>query len=157
MILKQLSRLSSNVEGRYATPQELQFVTDFQSSLELRISTYRRIRDAELEIVNLTYEKSCVKEPRFFSQENEYVKSFCIRDAKIVLVSVCLAILTNDLEELKDNLLIWQKTIVKAFDHKICITVFYRIMEEVIQEKLSEEELVLVNPALKLIFHSLSE
>lgn len=157
MVLQQLSRLSSNVKGRYATTKELQFVADFQSSLELRISTYRRIREAELEIINLTYERSCLQEPQFFNEDNKYITSFCKRDAKIVLISTSLAILTNDIQGLKDNLLIWQQTIVKAFEHKICITVFYKIMKEVIQEKLSEEEVKLVNPALTLIFNTLSE
>ena len=156
MVLQQLSRLSSNIEGRYATAKELQFINDFQASLELRMSTYRRIRETETDILNATYDRSHLRAPNLFPKDDQSLNSLCKRDAQIILMSAALSMLTDDLEVIRDNLLLWQKTIIKAFDHQKYVRIFYQAMEEVIKEKFSSEEIELLRPALTLIFNTLS-
>jgi len=42
-MLKQLSRLSNETEGRYASTVELQFIKDYVNSVDTRISAYEKI------------------------------------------------------------------------------------------------------------------
>lgn len=50
-MLTQLSRLSVEADGRYATASELQFLKDCFETVDDRISTYEKIRDAEADII----------------------------------------------------------------------------------------------------------
>ena len=50
-MLNQLSRLSVEADGRYATTEELQFLKDYIQSLDLRLSAYEKISAAQTEIV----------------------------------------------------------------------------------------------------------
>ena len=52
-MLNQLSRLSVEADGRYATSEELQFLKDYIQSLDLRLSAYEKISAAQTEIVDL--------------------------------------------------------------------------------------------------------
>ena len=150
MVFKQLSCLSTEAEGRYATPQELQFVREYRQTWELRLSTYNKIKDAETQIIDSVVQKSHQKDPKLFYMGSRDVTSLCKRDIQLVLRASALAMLTDDLERLRDNLLLWQKTVVKALDHQSYILIVYKIIPEVVREFLTEEEAELIIPALTL-------
>ena len=155
-MLKQLSRLSLEAEGRYASTKELQFIKSYRSSLELRLSTYQKIRNEEMAVVNLVIQRSHLKNPQLFQLDSEDFKPRCQRDIQLVLKASALAMLTDDLERLRNNLLLWQKTVVKALDHQHYIQVVYKVLPEVVSEILTPEETKLILPALKLSFNILA-
>jgi hypothetical protein len=156
LVLKQLSRLSLEAEGRYATSEELQFVAKYRESLEVRLSTYQKLRDAEVEIINLVTQRSQKQDSELFKINSQDMTPTCHRDIQLVLRASAIAMLTDDLERLRDNLLLWQKTIVKALDHQKYVQIVYRILQDVVQELLSVEEAKLILPALKLSLNVLA-
>lgn len=152
MVLKQLFRLSLEAEGRYATSEELQFIDKYCVSLEFRLRTYQKIREQEVEIINLVTQRSLKQNPDLFKINSQDMTPVCHRDIQLVLRASAIAMLADDLERLRDSHLLWQKTIVKALDHQRYVQVVYRILQEVVQEFLTEEESSLILPALKLSF-----
>ena len=50
-MLTQFYRLKAAADGRYATPEELQFLKDYFKSFNLRLSAYQKIRAGEPEII----------------------------------------------------------------------------------------------------------
>ena len=103
-MLTQLSKLSLDADGRYASDSELQFMENYLNSTELRISAYEKIRDNEEQIIeDWETERNNMKEP-FFENGGEYVKSMSHRDITIILRCSATAMLINDLDKLRDGL-----------------------------------------------------
>lgn len=148
-MLKKLSRLSVKVEGRYATENELQFINDYLSSVDSRISFYEKIREVEKEIVDVTIAKMRVENKKIFSKDSMSIDEICIRDMKIILKALTTAILIDDLERLKDGLLLWHLTIMRAMNVQNISNIVYQTMLEVVKEYLNSEEEKFVIPALQ--------
>ena len=148
-MLNKLSRLSVKVEGRYATEDELQFVYDYLSSVDSRISFYEKIRDAEPEIVDTTISKMRAENDKIFSKDSVNIDGICIRDMKIILKAMTTAILIDDLERLKDGLLLWHLTIMRAMNVKNISNLVYQNMIAIVKEHLSSSEEKFVAPALQ--------
>ena len=149
-MLKQLESLSLNAEGRYATAQELKFIKDFIPTVDLRLSAYRKIRDAEDEIVEQVQNTMRRIKPEIFQTKSGDVSAVCQRDIKIILRSASAAMLVNDLDRLRENILLWQKIIIKVFKEQHIARMVHLSLPEIVMEFLTPEEFDFVEPALKL-------
>ena len=114
-MLTQFSNLSVNTDGRYATDSELEFINDYLESMAMRVQTYEKIQANEEAIVQEVDEKmqELNKNDSLFKMD-ENTKIVCLRDRKNAIKYTSAAMLINDLDRLRDGLLIWLKTIVKA-------------------------------------------
>lgn len=149
-MLKQLSRLSIETDGRYATAEELQFLHDYLQSVEQRIDAYKKIRDSEEQIADRVAEKMREADPNVFRKGDRDMSAICKRDRKHTLRCSSAAMLVDDLERLQNGLLLWQRTIVQAFSDSYPTEVTYQVMPEVIKEHLTAEEAELIMPAIEL-------
>lgn len=149
-MLKQLESLSLRAEGRYATTQELKFLKEFMPTVDLRLSAYRKIRDLEDQIIEQLHQTMCEIEPGIFMTQFGDVRATCRRDLKILLRSGATAMLIDDLDRLREDMLLWQKTITKAFQLKSIAALTHKTMPEIIEEYLSPEEFDLFKPVLQL-------
>lgn len=149
-MLKQLESLSLATEGRYATAQELQFIHNFMSTVDLRISAYQKIRDGEDEIIEQLQERMRQLKPGIFQTKSGDVSKTCRRDVKIILRNAAAAMLINDLDRLRENILLWQRIIIKVFQEKHIATMVHNTMPEIIEPLLTPEEFDLVLPVLQL-------
>ncbi|MGK7872233.1 MAG: allophycocyanin [Xenococcaceae cyanobacterium] len=149
-MLKQLARLSVEADGRYATASELQFLKDYLQSVDQRISAYEKIRDAEEKIIDQVEAKMRSIDPNLFLRDSQDITSVCKRDRKHTLRCSAAAMLINDLDRLRDGFLLWQRTIVQAFDIERPTEVTYQVMPEIIKQYLTAEEAELVMSVLQL-------
>ena len=149
-MLKQLEELSLVAEGRYATAQELQFVRDYIKTVDLRLSAYQKIRDAEDEILDRLEAKIRQIQTNSSQSGSKNVTSVCGRDTKKVLRNTTAAMLTGDLDRLREHLLLWQRIIVKAFKIDDAAMMVHSNMPEVIQQFLTSEEFDSIVPVLQL-------
>lgn len=149
-MLKQLESLSLKADGRYATSQELQFLRDFIPTIDLRMSAYGKIRDAEEEIIEQLEIKMRRQQPDIFQTKSGDMSSMYQRDTKIVLRNALAAMLINDLDRLREDMLLWQKTITKAFKVRHILAMTHNTMPEIIEQFLTPEEFDLVEPVLEL-------
>lgn len=149
-MFKQLTRLSIDADGRYATDDELKFLDDYLSTIETRVSAYETIRENEEQIIyRWEAAKRGIKQDVFHMGDRD-VSEICRRDMTNVFRCSATAILFNDLDRLREGLLIWYQTIVRAFKYDKYTNITYSVIQETIKEFLKPEEVELMLPALKL-------
>ncbi len=149
-MFKQLTRLSIDADGRYATDDELKFLDDYLDTVETRISAYETIRENEEQIIyRWEAAKRGIKQDVFHMGDRD-VYEICRRDMTNIFRCSATAILFNDLDRLREGLLIWYQTIVSAFKYDKYTNITYSVIQETIKEFLKPEEVELMLPALKL-------
>ena len=149
-MLKQLEQINMTTNGRYATTEELKFLKDYLDTVDVRLQVYQKIRDAETEIFDRLEAKIREIQPEIFASNSGDRSEVCRRDCQIVLRSACAALLIDDLERLKENILLWQRTIIKAFQLNALTEIIYKFMPSIIQEFLTPQEFALIEPFLQL-------
>lgn len=149
-MLTQLSRLSVKIDGRYAQASELQFLKKYIESVPLRISAYEKIREVETEIISKVVAKIEATEPQLLRSDSLDYTEICRRDMTQVLRYAAAALLFNERDRLQDGLLLWDKTIVKAIQRQQTCNKVYGLMQEVIKDYLTPEEVALFSALLVL-------
>ena len=149
-MLNRLEKLSVAAEGRFATPEELRSLKDYFPTVSSRLTAYQKIRDRETEIIEQLRVKMLEKQPDIFQMNSKDVTSLYERDTKIVLRIASGAMLIDDLDRLRENILLWQRTIVKAFQVKHIAALAHATMPEIIEQFLTPEEYTLIKPILML-------
>jgi hypothetical protein len=149
-MFKQLTRLSIDADGRYASDQELQFLQDFLDTAETRVSAYEKVRDNEEQIIHRwEAQKRGLRQDTFHMGDRD-VTEICRRDMTNVFRCSITAILFGDLDRLREGLLIWYQTIVRAYNYTDYAKISYKVIQETITEFLEPDEVALLLPALKL-------
>ncbi|MDX2241914.1 MAG: phycobilisome protein [Leptolyngbyaceae cyanobacterium bins.302] len=149
-MLSQLHALSYKTDGRYATDEELQVVDDFARSFLLRAQTYQQLKAAEGQIVQQVYAKIRTYAPELFLSGDADVSAKWKRDTIRVLRYSAIAMLLNDPDSLRERLLFWMRTIMKAFGAERSCNATYQIMQEVIKQHLSPSQANLICPILEM-------
>ncbi|MGL6339620.1 MAG: hypothetical protein ACRC80_10820 [Waterburya sp.] len=145
-MLSQLEQLSLAAEGRYATPQELQILKDYFPTINPRLSAYQKLRDGEGEIISRLETRMREKQPNIFLLGNNDVAALYQRDTKTLLRIALASMLIEDLDRLRENLLLWHQTIVKAFKFGHISALAHNTMPEIIEQFLTPEEYAVVKP-----------
>ena len=149
-MLKQITKLTIEADGRYATDRELEFVEDYLSSADLRLSAYEKISEKSEEVLDKTKAMLDQKNPKLFTRETKDLSSIWRRDVAIVLRCSVAAMLINDLDWLRDSLLLWHRTIVNANKTEHISEATYGVMPQVVEEYLTDEEMKLILPVFQL-------
>jgi hypothetical protein len=149
-MLNQLARLTVQADGRYATREELQFLRDYIESLDLRVSAYQKIQAAETTILNQIETQAKATNPKIFYLGSRDGSATCNRDRVDILRNSAAAVLSNDLDHLRESVLLWYRTIIEAYQYEQAAKVNYRIMQEVVKKYLSPQEAALISAVLGL-------
>lgn len=149
-MIKQLVNLTTEVDGRYATSDELQFIKDYLDSVDDRITTYRSIRDQEEKIVHRVEAGKRGVNDNLFKLGNSDCTWMCQRDMSNMIRCVSANMLINDMQRLREGMLVWYETIVRAFGMKRYSLHTNKILQDVMPHYLKPEEAELVMPYLKL-------
>lgn len=149
-MLTQLSQLSIKTDGRFASDKELRFLEDYFDSLEKRISTYKKVRDSAEEIIEKMRVEKIATDPTLFRLSGKDVTERCQHDLHRGLRYAVITVLFNDMDYLRENPLLWYRSIVHSFGFAREMVVTYQIFPEVVEDYLDEEELELLLPVFKL-------
>lgn len=149
-MLNQLEQLSITAEGRYATAQELQPLKNYFPTVGVRLSAYQKIHEHEAEIIEQLRVKMIEKQPHIFNLVDRDVTALYVRDTMIVLRIAAAAMLVDDLDRVRENILLWQRTITKAFKVKHIAALAHSTMPEIVEQFLTPEEFTLIKPILML-------
>ncbi|BAU65753.1 Phycobilisome protein [Stanieria sp. NIES-3757] len=150
-MLTKLARLSLEVDGRYATDRELQFLEDYLESVDLRIRTYEKIREHEAEILpEVEAQMQALNQNNQLFVMGDYEIEICRRDRKNAVRYSSAAMLMDDLDRLREGILIWVQTIVRAIGWKRYVQNHYPVIQEVMKQYLLPEEAELIMLALQL-------
>ncbi len=144
-MLKQFGDLTLEADGRYAKDYELKFLEDYLKSQEIRLSAYTKIRDNADEIIEAVRVGKQKRNPEF----KDYYAT-CKRDL-IDLVRYCAAaLLFDDMERLRTNMLLWFQTISRAYNFENDNIDTYEVLLSVIPDFLNPEETKLALPIFEL-------
>jgi hypothetical protein len=149
-MLTQLARLSIEADGRYATANELQFLKDYFETVETRISVYEKIRNNEEKIMHRMEVAKKAADPTLFRLADKDVTERCQSDLHRGLRYAVTAVLFNDLDYLRENPLLWYRTIIHSFGFAREIGVTYQMFPDVVKDYLTEEELELMLPVFQV-------
>jgi hypothetical protein len=149
-MLNQLARLSRETDGRYATAMDLQFIKDYVASVDHRISAYEKIRDAEYQIMYEVTAQVRLSQPNIFMKGDQDLTTMAQRDCGHVLKCGVAAMLIDDLDRLRDGLLLWHQTIIHAVQTDKISQAMWRVLPDVVQRYLSPEEAAIILPVLRL-------
>jgi hypothetical protein len=149
-MLSQLTRLSLETDGRYATDEELYFLSEYTGSYSLRLQTYQKLQTTETVIVQQVLAKLRSLDPALLRSSGEDVSGKWKRDTIRVLRYSAIAMLLNDSDTLQERLLFWMQTVMRAFAAQRSCNVTYEIMQEVVKQHLSPTQANLFCPILEL-------
>lgn len=149
-MLTQLSQLVLNSDGRYATSEDLQFLKDYLKTTDQRIQTYKKVRDSEAFLLEDLQEQVRGKGGSLYKGAKD-VSDFFKRDQKHVLRVAAASMLFDDLDFLREGLLLWHRTIVKAFGVEQPAQVACQVWPDVMNGHLSSEGYRLMSPVVGLI------
>jgi hypothetical protein len=149
-MLTQFGRLRASADGRYATAEELQFLKDYFKTFQLRLSAYQKIQAAEKDIVRQVQEKLQSRDPDIFNRGSEDLTAKWRLDLIRVLRHSCAALLSDDRDRLRNDFLLWFKSILHAFQVQHHSELTYSVMQDVVKGYLTPEEAALFSPILDL-------
>ncbi|MBW4578780.1 MAG: phycobilisome protein [Tildeniella nuda ZEHNDER 1965/U140] len=149
-MLSQLEKLSLDTDGRYATDEELAFVSTYVQSFGTRVQTYQTLQLVEAAIVQQVEAKMRAIDPDLFRSGNEDMSAKWKRDTVRVLRYSAVAMLMNDPDTLRERFLLWFKTIMKAFSAQKSCNATYVVMQEVVKQHLTPVQASLFCPILEI-------
>ncbi len=149
-MLSQLDSLSSAVDGRYATDEELQFLTRLNQSFALRLQTYRRIQEIETTLVQQVYTQLKLRDPNLLLSGGEDMTRKWKGDTVRCIRYAAIALLLDDIDSLRERFLFWYQTIMKAFGAQHSCQVTYEVMQQVARQNLTPPQAALFCPILEI-------
>lgn len=156
-MISNIQALVQNTDGRYASDAELMFFQRYLSSVSTRLRAYQKIQGAEQQIIAQVMAKLKAQKSDIFLIGGQDLTAKWQRDTVWVLRYSATALLLDDPERFKDNLLAWFQTIMRAFSAQESCKLTYMAMQEVIAQYLNAEELKLFLPILELSRVTLGE
>lgn len=149
-MLSHLQKIGYETDGRYATDLELQAMDEFIQTFPLRVQTYQQLQQIEIRVVQQVYEKLLRVDPSLLRRGNEDLTVKWRRDTLRVLRYSAIAMLLNDPLTLRERLLFWFQTIMKAFGAQRSCNLTYAIMQDVIKQHLTPVQASLFCPILEI-------
>lgn len=150
-MLTQLSRLALDADGRYASKEELQFLKDYVKTVPQRIQVYKTIRDNEAFLLEELHNEVKSADGSSLFRGSQDVTAFFKRDQKHILRVASASMLCNDLDFLREGLLLWHRTIVKAFNVTKPAQIACQVWPGVMVKHVGAEDYKLMSPFVGLI------
>lgn len=149
-MLNKLRQLGNQIDSRYASDSELQFVDGYIASFDNRITAYQTIKSVEKEIVETVLKRLQTNHPELLLPKGEDMQAKWKQDTFRVLRHSAMTVLIDDPELLKQQFLYWFQTIMQAFGAQPACDATYLIMQDVVREKLPIEVADMLCPILEV-------
>ena len=149
-MLTQLTNLSVEADGRYATSEELQFLKDYLQSIDERVSAYEKLRDAEKEIIEQVQTKVKAINPKFFRNASGDCTQACQKEIRTVFRYIAATLLFDDQKRLREGMLLWHNTLVRSHRTQGLYHTIFKLMPEIVDKYLVPSEAALLSPIVTL-------
>jgi hypothetical protein len=149
-MLTRLRNLSLEADGRYATDAELQFMDTYIQSFDLRLQTYLKLQALEMTIIQEVEARLKSMDPQLYMRGTEdYAGKWKADTVRMYRLSA-LTMLIDDPERLKERVLFWFQTLMRAFRAQRSCDVTYQLLQESVGKHLSSAEAELICPILEM-------
>ncbi|WP_448515202.1 allophycocyanin [Parathermosynechococcus lividus] len=157
-MFRQLNHLTVSADGRYARAEELNFLRDYLASVDTRISAYEKIRTEGELMADKIQAKQKAENPHCFHYAQRDRSEICRRDLVDAIRLSASAMLFAELDLMRDNFLLWYRTIVKAFNYETMADSTYgKLLPAMMKQLLTPEEQRVMQPVLALSSSILSQ
>jgi len=142
----------SSADGRYLGDDELKVLEDYLSSHQTRLRIYTFLQEQSNNLILETL-REMMRSHRQVIQEHG---DKCRRDMGYVLRFAAVSILRNDEMFFTEHLILWMQNIMMALKKEQQSAQAYRLLQQVIQHHLPEEDAQIVNHYLNLFIEALT-
>lgn len=150
-MLQQATELCRDADGRYAQDTELVFFEDYLKTVQARFSLYQKIQKLEPKIIQQVLAHLKAKDPSLLKVGNTDLTAKWQRDTVRTLRYAATALLLDDSNIFKENMLLWFQTIMQSFKVERNCAVTYQVLQKVCRETLTPDEVRLFCPLLEMI------
>lgn len=149
-MLSQIQALLRETEGRYATDAELQFLEAYSKAFPDRLRAYQNLRKQERALIQQTYNQLRHEHPGLFpAGQPEAVRKWQ-RDTIWVLRASGVAMLLDDVDSLRDRLMLWFQTIMRAFGVQKTCFLTYATLKKLAPQLLGPEDGALLAEVMEI-------
>lgn len=149
-MLSQIQALLQETEGRYATDAELQFLENYSKGFPARLRAYQNLRKQERALIQQAYNQLRQEHPGLFpAGQKEAVRKWQ-RDTVWVLRASGVAMLLDDVNSLRDRLMLWFQTIMLAFGVQKTCFLTYGTLKKLAPQLLGAEDGALLSEVMEL-------
>lgn len=141
-----IEALFDNAESRYLKPEELNILSQYVESLPARLSTYRTLRDCELEVMQQVADQLQIE----LAQEKIEHLERALRNALLTLRYCAMGLLLNDESFVRERLMGWMSGTMRFYNSSTINAVLYRLLNQHLMEVLGPQPMHLLTPYLKL-------
>lgn len=142
-----LESIFDEAENRYLKPDELGLISQYVESLPERLECYRKLRDNELEVMQLVVNELQAALP----QESVETLERCIKNALLSLRYCAMGMLLNDESLIHERLLGWLVELNKTYATTQVDTVLFRLMDQHLSRVLTPSQMGLLEPMLMVV------
>lgn len=141
-----IEALFDDAESRYLKSEELNILSQYVESLPARLTTYRTLRDCELEVMQQVADQLQVE----LAQEKVEHLERALKNALLTLRYCAMGMLLNDESFVQERLMGWMSGTMRFYNNKTINTVLYRLLDQRLIEALGEQSMHLLTPYLNL-------
>jgi len=138
------------VEGRYLSASEMTALQTYIHDLPHRLMLYQGMIKQEKTLIDAVMAKFQPTLPTLTQQHGPLAWQRCRRDLTLVWRYCCMAFLLNDEDYLRDKLLYWLETILKAYKMREQCHAAYRFLVDALVPTLGTEAGSLIRPYVML-------
>lgn len=149
-MISQCESLVQATECRCAADTELVFLMKYHQSYSQRLKLYQKIEQQEDSIIRAVYEKMQKNHPQLLRSGQRDISGKWKGDLKRSLRYCATAVLLDDMESLREKFLLWFQTVMLSFNAQRSCDITYKLVQEVLPEIFSAEEVGLLVPFLEL-------
>jgi len=136
-----LERCIHEADGRYLTDSELGTLDAYVSTYAVRMQTYTILQEKSESFILASLQQLAQTDAQTVRQH----KDKCVRDMVCVMRAIAVAILRDDEQAFRDELLLWLQNILAALHKEQQSSRAYRLLQDVIRKEMPEESAKLVN------------
>lgn len=136
-----LERCIREADGRYLTDNELGTLDAYVSTYATRMQIYTILQEKSESFILEALHRLAQTDAQTVRQH----KDKCVRDMVCVMRAIAVAILRDDEQAFRDELLLWLQNILAALHKEQQSSRAYRLLQNVIQEEMPSECAELVN------------
>jgi len=148
---KSLNYLYSSYDTRFPDKEEESSLIKYCNSLKFRLEVMKEVEQKEKAIISESVTFMMNKYPSLDENFND-VKYKTYRDLSLILRYCVLAMVRDDLDFLKNQLLYWLRTILKSFGFETGSLIdTYRKMDELCERELDPKAYKIMKPYLSSV------
>lgn len=142
-----LEGIFNQAENCYLKPDELQQIEQYVASISDRMSSYRAIRDREIDLMQQVADELCLEMPSL----EIMILERTIKNGMLVLRHCAMAMLLNDATYLRTRLLSWLTSSIELHKSQTTEAACFRLMRQQLRCSLNAQQMALLEPFLSLV------